>query len=743
MGSIIYFDRPADSFEEALPLGGGKLGAMIYGGVENDRISLNYDELWTGYPRNDNKDAYADFVRARELALSFKEKEAEKLIEEKICSPSVQSYQPAGYFLIKKEAGECQNYTRTLKLDTATAEVSYELSGSRFECIYFTPAQYDCLVIKYASEKRFCLNASYVCPLRHTSGCESTVFYTDGECMYDSEQNRSADKSQDRDYSDDPKERGIRFRVAAVCDTDGEATYCDDGIKIKDASYVILYAAVESSFAGYKTHPFLSGKEYKAAAINKVTAAKAAGFDALLKEHVYDYKKYFDRVSLHIKGCGKSNIPTDRRLKIFETDKSDVGLYELLFDFGRYLLICGSRPGSQPLNLQGIWNEHVSPPWNSDYTININTEMNYWPALVCDLPEMQEPLTQMIKELCENGRQTARDYYRARGFCVHHNTDIWRACQPVRGRAVWSFWQLSGGWLCRHLYEEYEYYGDTGFLKNTAYPIMLDACRFYIDMLVTDKNGYLIMAPSTSPENVYLCDGGACAVSVTTTMTMSIIKELFEKTLEAANIINDNNEDIKAIKEALPRLLPLQTGCDGRILEWYDEVPEAEIHHRHLSHLYALYPSRLITPDKTPELANSARLSLESRGDEGTGWSLGWKINLWARLFDGDRAKKLLDMQLRPANATSGGSYPNMLGAHPPFQIDGNFGAAAGIAEMLLQSDGETIWLLPALPSDWQSGEIKGLRAKGGARVDIKWGNGKIKFYEIKGGKPCKVIKCR
>ena len=743
MGSIIYFDRPADSFEEALPLGGGKLGAMIYGGTAEERISLNCDELWTGFPRDDNKDAYGDFLRARELAVSGDEKGAEELIEEKICSPSVQSYQPAGYFLIKRDVAGYSDYRRTLELDTATAKVAYLSGGDVFENTYITPAHSGCLAVRFSSDRKFHLRIGFVCPLRHTQGCKNGVFFTDGECMYDSAQNRDADKSHDRDYSDNESERGIRFRVAAACDTDGCTEVREDGIEIKDASRVVLYAAVESSFAGYKTHPYLNGKEYKNAAVGKAMNAKAAGFDALLKEHVSDYKSYFDRVSLEINGGDRSDLPTDKRLSAHQADGSDTGLYKLLFDFGRYLLICGSRPGSQPLNLQGIWNEHVNPPWNSDYTVNINTEMNYWPALVTDLPEMQEPLTRMVKELCESGAKTARDYYRARGFCAHHNTDIWRACQPVRGRAVWSFWQMSGGWLCRHLYEEYEYFGDEAFLKDTAYPVMLEACRFYLDMLTPDKDGYLVMAPSTSPENVYLCDGGACSVSVTTAMTMSIIKELFENTLNAAAALCDENGDVKAIRAALPRLLPFKTGSDGRLLEWYDEVPEAEPGHRHLSHLYGLYPARLITPERTPELAEAARRSLEARGDEGTGWSLAWKINLRARLFDGDRAKKLLDMQLRPATASSGGSYPNMFGAHPPFQIDGNFGAAAGIAEMLLQSDGETVWLLPALPSDWRCGEIRGLRAKGGAKVDIKWENGRITHYEIKGEKPCRVIKCR
>ena len=753
--SRLYFTSPAEVFEEALPLGAGKLGAMVYAETARERIGLNYDELWTGFPRNENREnAVADYVKARTLAYEGKLKTAQRLIEKKLASPCVQAYQPAGDVVIGKPDLPVNEYSRSLSLDTAVATAAYAKNGVRYTETYFTSAPRDCLVVRIASDKKasVSIRVGYDCPLRFQTGCDNGTFFADGECMFDSLQNREADPKRDIHYSDKDAERGIQFRTAIKALSEGgETEISDEGIRIAGADNVTLFIAIESSFAGYERHPFLNGKEYKNAAVRKVADAAKIPYETLLEEHIADHRRYYDRVTLSLDGEHKNDVPTPERLKAFETDRSDTGLYELLFDFGRYLTIAGSRPGSQPMNLQGIWNHKVDPPWNADYTVNINTEMNYFPTLECDLAEMLEPLTHMLRELSVRGEETAQKYYGAHGFCVHHNTDLWRCCQPVRGSAQWSFWPMAGGWLSRHLFEEYEYTLNTDFLRDTVYPILRSAARFYLDVLTESPDGYLIFAPSTSPENAFIHRGVRCQVSLTTTMTMSIIREVFENTLTSADALGIKDDILEEIRSALPRLLPYRIGSDGRLLEWYNEHKDAEPHHRHLSHLYGLYPARQITPEKTPELAEAAKKSLEVRGDPSTGWSLGWKINLWARLFDGDRALKLIDLQLRAIPAgngrtnyvNGGGTYPNMFDAHPPFQIDGNFGAASGIAQMLLQSDGETVWLLPALPERWKSGSVKGLRAKGGAKVDITWENGRITNYQINGGRPCRVVKCR
>ena len=760
--SKLFFKKPANVFEEAFPLGSGKLGACVYGGVEKEKISLNYDELWSGFPRDENrKNAAPDYHEARRLAYEGKYTEAQALIEEKIATCFVQQYQTAGSLFLSRADGKYEDYSRTLDLGTAIANVNYKKNGVSFENTYFTSFPKDCLVARFTADEKgkISFRLGYDCPLRHTTGHDGDAFYAEGECVIDSWENRVRIPERDIIYSDNDGERGIRFRVAVcVKNFGGTLKIDDDGITVENADEAIVFTAIESSFNGFDRHPFIDGKEYKQAAIEKVKNASAFSFDELYEEHVCDFEKYFDRVSLTLDGSDKSDVPTDERLLDFAKTRDDNGLYKLLFDFGRYLTISGSRPGSEPLNLQGIWNEHRDPPWHCDYHLNINFQMNYYPTLVCDLAEMQEPLTRLLKDCSIRGKQTAKQYYGAGGYCIHHTTDLWRSCQPAWGNAEWSFWPMGSGWLCRHVFDEYEYTQNTGFLRETAFPLLSGAAEFYLDVLTETSDGYLILAPSTSPEHtfIYESDTGKkeSAVSLTTTMTMSIIHELFENVLKSADILSISDEVTERVKQAFPRLLPIQIRKDGRIREWYDEVlTEAEPNHRHCSHLYSLYPAQLISKEKTPELAKAAEKSLLIRGDISSGWSLAWKTNLWARLFDGDHALKLIDAQLNPLAAPKpedpihfscdGGTYPNMFCGHTPFQIDGNFGATSAIAEMLLQSDGETIWLLPALPEKWRSGSICGLRAKGGAKVDIFWKDGKITKYEIHGGKPCEVIKCR
>lgn len=752
--NILYYESSAAIWEEALPLGNGKLGAMVFGGADTDRIALNYDELWTGFPRNDNKkEAYKSYFKAKELALQGKLLQAEQVIDDEIASANVQAYMPMGDMYIEKGGAPTVEYKRALDIDNGIATVKYKQNDTEYTWDYFTSHPDKCMVIKAISDKKNSINFKLclTSQLKYSSGSTETEYYIDGECPFDCETNRKTYPERNKMYSDKDDEKSVSFRTCIkIVAQQGDVTICDTGITVSNADSVLIILTCESSFNGYNKHPYLNGKEYKNAAVCYAENASAKTYEELLNTHTEDYKKYYDRVKFEIDGCSYYNIPTNERLIKFKNDKEDAGLYVLLFNYGRYLTIAGSREDSQAMNLQGIWNDKLNPPWGCDYTVNINTEMNYFPTLMCDLAPMHLPLIKMTEELCINGKETAREYYNASGFCCHHNTDIWRAAQPVLGRAQWLFWPMAGGWFCHHVFEHYEYTCDTEYLEKTAMPIMTESAKFYLDLLTEDKNGYLIFAPSTSPENSFLTDGEECSVSETTCMTMSIIRELFENTLKSAEILKCNNETISRIKQALPKLLPIRIDSTGRIMEWYEEYPEPEPHHRHVSHLYALHPARLISPDKTPELANAAKNTLIARGDDGTGWSLGWKINFWARLKDGNHAVKLIDMQLRPVIDESnvqqrgGGSYPNLFDAHPPFQIDGNFGAVSGIAEMLLQSDGENIYLLPALPDSWKKGSIKGLKAKGNCKVDIEWEDCKITSYKITGKTDnINIIKCR